>query len=140
VTRGRILVAAVAVCIAGGGAYGALAATATSSVSTAKVTMKEWATKPVPPSVPKGKVTFSFRNIGKLNHELIILKTNVAAGKLPVKNAKAVLVGKVEGKIGQIKPGRSAKITLTLPKGKYVLLCNLPAHYQAGQHAAFKVT
>jgi uncharacterized cupredoxin-like copper-binding protein len=124
-------------CLAGGGAYAAVAAT---SASTVKVTMKEWATKPVPPSVAKGKVTFSFRNIGKLSHELIILKTNVAAGKLPVKAAKAVLVGKVEGKIGKIKPGRSAKITVTLPKGNYVLLCNLPAHYQAGQHAAFKVT
>ena len=101
--------------------------------------MKEWATKPVPAKVGAGKTTFTVHNTGKLVHEFIVLKTNVAAGKLPVKAAKAVLVGKVEGKITGIKPGKTAQLTLTLPKGKYILLCNLPAHYQAGQRAAFSV-
>ena len=38
-----------------------------------------------------------------------------------------------------VPPGQTRTLTLKLTPGHYVLLCNLPAHYKAGQHADFTV-
>ena len=79
------------------------------------------------------------KNVGKLEHEMVVMKTNIPAGKLPV-NAKGRVPEKgVVGEAGDIKPGQTKKVTLTLKPGKYVLLCNLAGHYKAGQYAAFNV-
>ena len=46
------------------------------------------------------------------------------------------------GRVGAADPPARAngdEITLSLRPGNYVLICNLPDHYQAGQHAAFRV-
>ncbi len=118
------------------GVVGAGAATA--ATPTVKVSLKEFKVLPSAKSVATGKVTFSVKNVGTVGHELVVIKTNVAPGKLPVKNAKASEKGKV-GVVPELKPGKSGKVTLTLAKGKYVLLCNLPAHYQAGQYTGFTV-
>ncbi|MEP7224911.1 MAG: copper-binding protein, partial [Actinomycetota bacterium] len=71
--------------------------------------------------------------------EFIVLKTNTAPAKLPVKGSKAVETGRV-GRVGPLKPGTSKSLNLTLTSGKYVLLCNLPGHYQAGQRIGFTAT
>ena len=55
-----------------------------------------------------------------------------------MKGSKAVEKGRV-GKVKNIQPGKSKKLTLKLKKGKYVLLCNIPGHYQAGQRIGFTV-
>jgi len=47
--------------------------------------------------------------------------------------------GEVIGKIS-IAPGKGARLTVTLAAGPYVILCNVAAHYQTGQHTAFRVT
>ena len=36
-------------------------------------------------------------------------------------------------------PFLTKMLTLTLKPGHYVLICNLPAHYKAGQHVDFTV-
>ena len=102
------------------------------------VTLKEFKLIPVPAKVKPGSVTFAVRNTGQLEHELVVLKTTTAPGKLPRQGAKAKEVGRV-GKLAAVKPGKSGTLTLTLAAGKYVLLCNLPAHYGAGQYAGFTV-
>jgi uncharacterized cupredoxin-like copper-binding protein len=129
-------VLAVAALAALGIALGAYAKVATSRVS---VSEKEFKILPAAVSAKPGKVTFRIRNTGHLTHEFIVLKTNLAPSKLPVKGAKAVLVGKVEGRLKAVAAGKIGHLTVTLPKGHYVLLCNLPAHYQAGQRAALVV-
>ncbi|MGZ8687597.1 MAG: cupredoxin domain-containing protein [Gaiellaceae bacterium] len=117
----------------------ALAAqSAVAATPTVKVSLKEFKVLPSTKSVKAGKVTFSAKNVGNVDHELVVIKTNVAPGKLPVKNDKASEKGLV-GKIPELKPGKSGKVTLKLAKGKYVLLCNIAAHYQAGQYTAFSV-
>jgi uncharacterized cupredoxin-like copper-binding protein len=80
-------------------------------------------------------------NAGKVPHEFVVLKTNVAPAKLPVKSGKAVEAGRV-GKIGALKlePAAARTLNLNLGAGKYVLLCNLPGHYPAGQRVGFRVT
>ena len=129
-----VSVAAVAALAAGGVGT----ALAVQSSATSKVTEKEWGVKPLPAKVKAGKVTFSVKNIGHLNHEFVVLKTAKAANKLTLRGATAVETGRV-GKIPQFKPGVTKKITLTLKAGHYVLICNLPGHYKAGQYANFTV-
>jgi uncharacterized cupredoxin-like copper-binding protein len=108
------------------------------AAATVQVTEKEWSLKPVPVSVKPGQVTFVLKNAGKLAHELVVLKTNIAPGKLPTKGTKATEPGRV-GKIPSIKPGGTKRVTLNLKAGKYVLICNVPAHYKSGQRSAFRV-
>jgi uncharacterized cupredoxin-like copper-binding protein len=109
-----------------------------SAKATVQVTEKEWTVKPAPASAKPGKVTFVVRNAGKLAHEFVVLKTNIAPGKLPIKGSKAAEPGRL-GKIAEFKPGATKRLTLTLKAGKYVLICNVPAHYKAGQFGAFRV-
>lgn len=114
------------------------AAFAKTSGGTVNVSLKEFVVKPAPASITAGKVTFKVKNTGKIDHELVVLKTDTAPGKLTVKKNQAVETGKV-GEVGPVKPGKSGSLTKTLAKGKYVLLCNLPAHYQAKQYVGFVV-
>ena len=126
--------AAVAVLAAGGVG----AALAMQSAATTKVTEKEFKVTPLPAQVKAGKVTFSVKNVGHLEHEFIVIKTSRAANKLPTKGAVAVVTGKV-GALTHVKPGTTKTLTLTLKAGHYVLICNLPGHYKAGQFANFRV-
>ncbi|OFW72944.1 MAG: hypothetical protein A2Y55_08235 [Actinobacteria bacterium RBG_16_68_12] len=103
------------------------------------VRLKEFKVLPSPLTAKRGAVAFAVKNVGKVDHELVVLKTNVAPSKLPVKKGKAAEPGRV-GRVGPIKPGASRTLTLTLRAGKYVLLCNLPGHYLAGQRIGFRVT
>lgn len=104
-----------------------------------KVQLKEFKVLPTPVKAKGGHVSFSIKNTGKIDHEFIVLKTKTPAAKLPVKGGKAVETGRV-GRVGPLKPGASKSLNLTLKSGKYVLLCNLPGHYQAGQRIGFTVT
>ena len=103
------------------------------------VRLKEFKVLPTPLTARRGVVAFSARNVGKLDHELVVLKTNVAPGKLVVRKDRAVETGRI-GRVGPIKPGATRTLALTLKAGKYVLLCNLPGHYKGGQRIGFGVT
>ena len=119
----------------------ALAASAGSAglAATVKVSLVEFKVLPSPAKATHGAVRFVATNKGGLDHQFVVLKTNLPPAKLPVKSSKAVEVGKVAS-IRVVKPGKSVTLTLTLKAGKYVLLCNVPGHYQAGQRAAFTVS
>lgn len=105
---------------------------------TVKVTMDEFSLKPSPKSISAGKVTFNVRNAGSDRHELIVIKTSKAASKLPQSGGRASEKGRV-GDSGVFAGGRSKKLTVTLKKGRYVLVCNLPGHYAGGMRADFTV-
>ena len=101
-----------------------------------KVKLVEFKVIPSVKRIAAGRVTFVVRNAGQIPHEFVVLKTKTTAAKLPVKNGKAVETGKV-GAIGTFKPGVTK--TLTLKRGHYALICNLPGHYKAGQFVDFTV-
>ena len=105
---------------------------------TSKVTMDEFTLKASPKAVTAGKVTFDVRNAGSDRHELVVLKTGTAASKLPVTGGRASEKGRV-GDTGVFAGGKSKRLTLTLKKGRYVLICNLPGHYRGGMRADFTV-
>lgn len=111
---------------------------AASSGGTSKVGVREWVISPAPARLTAGKITFVVTNRGKVTHEFVVLRTDVAPAKLPVKNGRASEKGQ-KGEIGNLPAGATKRLTLTLPKGKYVLICNLSGHYRAGQHAALVV-
>jgi uncharacterized cupredoxin-like copper-binding protein len=115
-------------------------ALANGKAASVKITMREWGVADVPAKVKAGKVTFAVKNVGKLKHEFLVVKTSRKASQLPVKGATAAVTAVPGGKIPQFAGGGTTKtITLTLKAGHYALICNLPAHYKAGQHADFTV-
>jgi uncharacterized cupredoxin-like copper-binding protein len=65
-----------------------------------------------------------------------------AADALPTEHneVKEHAAGQLVDEAENIKPGRTAKLTVRLKPGRYILLCNLRGHYRGGMHAAFRVT
>jgi uncharacterized cupredoxin-like copper-binding protein len=116
----------------------AVATTSSAASKSAKVTVSDFKVAVSPKSAAHGKVTLTVKNAGDMEHELIVIKTSTAAGKLPVKGKSASEKGSV-GEVEDIAGGKSKKLTLNLKKGHYVLICNLPGHYKAGMHADFTV-
>src|SRR3954447_16895108 len=101
------------------------------------VSMKEFSINLAATQAPAGRVTFNVRNSGAVPHEFVVLRTDMPAGSL-LKGAEADEAGNV-GEIGDIQPGSQKTLALKLKAGHYALICNLPGHYRAGQHADFTV-
>ena len=131
----------VAVMLAAVGAFapvgGASAIPTAGQVKTVTATLSEWKLVPSLKNLPAGKVTFVIRNKGKLAHEFVLTRTNIAPAKLPTSGGVATV--KPLAAVRNIGPGQTKRVTVTLKAGKYVLLCNLPAHYQSGQYAGLVV-
>ena len=84
------------------------------------------------------------RNDGPSTHEFVVFKTDLAEDDLPTtKENGAVIVDEDGGgltlidEVEDIASGDSQDLTVKLDAGKYVLICNLPTHYQLGMHASF---
>jgi len=92
-------------------------------------------------TVPSGKITFLVSNAGTMTHEVVVLKTDVAADKIapnPDEPGKMSEDGS-QGESGDLDPTQKTTFTLDLVPGNYVLICNQPAHYLLGMHIAFTV-
>jgi CheY-like chemotaxis protein len=89
-----------------------------------------------------GRITFSIRNTGEVEHEFIVLETGLKADKLPRRGGTAEegAAGRVVDEAEGIEPGKTAKLTVRLKPGRYVLLCNLPGHYAGGMRTALRVS
>jgi uncharacterized cupredoxin-like copper-binding protein len=89
-----------------------------------------------------GSVTFDITNGGTIVHEFVVMKTDLAADKLPVDASKGAVnedassISPVD-EVEDIAVGANAKLTVDLPAGHYVVICNLPGHYIGGMHADF---
>jgi uncharacterized cupredoxin-like copper-binding protein len=97
-------------------------------------------------------VTFNVTNISPIiPHEFIVirLRKGQTYDKLPISMDptseyfggvdEGALGHQVMGEIGEaaLQPGRTAALTLELPKDDYALICNLPGHYVAGMRSPF---
>jgi uncharacterized cupredoxin-like copper-binding protein len=105
-------------------------------------------------SAPAGDVTFRVKNLGTIEHEMIVLKTDTPFDQLPVADAgdppapvstgaDKVDEGTSVGETGDpnLQPGETRTFTIKdMAPGKYVLVCNLAGHYQMGMRAPFTVT
>ncbi len=93
-------------------------------------------------SAPAGDVTFEITNGGTVVHEFVVVKTDLAGDKLPIDSSD----GKVSeddpaieaiDEVEDIAVGATPSLSVNLPAGHYVLICNLPGHYTGGMHADF---
>jgi uncharacterized cupredoxin-like copper-binding protein len=146
VIPGALLVSAALLACGGGGeeesSNGDGAASSGTSAAGTKVVavLKEFSIEPDKTSAPAGSVSFDAQNKGTTPHELKIVKTDLAPDKLPVKDGK-VDEGAVQilAKSAEFAAGQNQTVTASLTAGRYVLICNVVAHYPAGMHIAFAV-
>ncbi len=92
-------------------------------------------------SVNAGTVTFKVKNSGTITHELVVIKTDVAADKIALNPDEAGKMSEegTQGESGDLAVGEAKDFILDLAPGHYVLMCNLAGHYMAGMHIAFVV-
>ncbi len=132
---------------------GAACAAAKPAGGTVDVGLQEWAVVPAQTSVNAGPVTFKVNNTGPDDpHELVIIRTDLAPGKLPTDafgkvdeaGAGIEMIGEVES----FDPGKTETGTFDLKAGTYVLICNIlqdepdgskESHYRMGMFTAFTV-
>ena len=109
-----------------------------------------------PSTVPAGQVSLRVRNKGALTHEVVVLP--LPQGQFPGQRVSGP-DGKVDesGSLGEasrtcgaddgmdiapygIAAGASGWTTITLPPGRYELICNIAGHYWAGMYTELDVT
>lgn len=117
--------------------FGVLTAGGVTSKPLVAVQVDEYSVFPGTQGAPKGKVRFVVTNIGTIEHEFVVLKTAKPAGNL-LKGNEADETGAV-GEIDGVPAGQARTLTITLQRGHYALICNLPGHYKTGQFADFYV-
>jgi uncharacterized cupredoxin-like copper-binding protein len=89
-----------------------------------------------------GRVTFDVDNAAKNDtaHEFVVLKTDLNDADLPVRQTQVQESRfKKMGEVEDVKQGGSKRLSLKLPAGHYVLICNRPGHYKMGMHTSLVV-
>lgn len=111
------------------------------------VTLREYVVTPDRTTAPNGPVRFRVTNAGIVEHEFLVVKTDLAPGALPTNpngsymedGPGTVIVDEIDG----IAAGASADLTVELSEGNYVLLCNEVmggvSHYNRGMRTSFTV-
>lgn len=122
-------------------------ASKTGGASAVNGVMKEFSITSDKTVVAAGNVKFTIANKGKMTHEFIVVKTDLAVNKLPMSKVPGA-TNKVDedahslsfiGEIEHLLPGETDTKTFKLEPGNYVLFCNVAGHYSAGQRIALKV-
>ena len=123
------------------------------------VTLFEWSLVADRTTVPAGDVTFNVENSGFVEHEMVILRTDLPADGLVMKSpeltlgqgteadeeASGTLVGRIpaEDPTTELQeilfPRDSESATFNMAPGHYVLICNRPTHYELLQYVDFTV-
>jgi uncharacterized cupredoxin-like copper-binding protein len=96
-------------------------------------------------SVVTGEVTFVIHNAGPSPHELKVFRTDLPETQLPTAstgdiNETGAGVTRVAAAPTTTSPGGTQQLTATLAPGRYVIVCNLPAHYRLGMHTVLVVS
>lgn len=105
----------------------------------------------VPARVPAGRVSFVIGNMGWRTHEMVVLPLAPGQGagqRVPGPDGRVDEAGSLGEASASCAPGAGEGITsgavgwvtLTLPPGRYELVCNLRNHYANGMHQAFVVS
>lgn len=130
-------------CSSSGSSNGGTPAAATitaDGTAVVNVTLAEWSLKVGNAVVPAGKVSFHVRNAGTVPHDVVVIRTDLAADRLPVKgNAVNTSSLDVVDTLTQFDAGKTSDLAVTLTPGHYVLICNLPGHYQLGMRTDLTV-
>jgi uncharacterized cupredoxin-like copper-binding protein len=101
-------------------------------------------------TVAPGTVSFVATNGGSIDHELVVLPLpdgqSVGARAIGSdgKVDESASLGEASNPCGAgsgdgITPGTSSWVTLTLPPGRYELVCDIAGHYAAGMYAQLTI-
>jgi uncharacterized cupredoxin-like copper-binding protein len=100
--------------------------------------------KPSPDTAKAGVVTFKVTNDSKDTiHEMIVMYLADPTKPLPyIAAEQRVDEDKAgdKGEVSELDPGASGTLTVNLKAGKYLLICNVPGHFDAGMWTEFTVT
>jgi uncharacterized cupredoxin-like copper-binding protein len=119
--------------------------------STGTMALDEFVIRPNRTRARPGTMTFVVTNEGEMDHEFVVIRTDIEKDELPrQKNEDGVEIGvdesdlDVVGRIESIAPGETQELVVDVEEGTYVLLCNLFAngesHYLEGMYTEFEVT
>jgi len=92
-----------------------------------------------------GQVNFSITNIGTVQHEVLVFKSDLPPSSFPVDRKGGVIEDgpgiTLVSRGDKIDPGKtqSRVVDLTSP-GTYVFVCNVPGHFKAGMFRVVTVT
>jgi uncharacterized cupredoxin-like copper-binding protein len=91
-----------------------------------------------------GLITFKVKNSSKETvHEMIVAVLKEPGKQLPYRAADSEVDEKKitsKGEVSELDPGKSGTLSVNLPAGKYLLMCNVAGHFAAGMWVGFTVT
>ena len=107
--------------------------------------VKEWKISTNTQNHVAGPITFYLDSQGNIDHEFVIIQTDTLAKDLVAKVDPATMRLDEElltspGEYGDLAAGVTGVVTIDLPAGHYVLMCNIADHYQLGMYADLEVT
>ena len=109
---------------------------------TINVSLTSYKIAPSSTTAPAGSVTFHVKNDATdQTHEFVVVQSDKPSDQLPLDSEGNVDEDQING-LGEVEDvaiGESKDLTLNLAAGHYVLMCNLPGHYQQGMHLDFTV-
>ena len=113
------------------------------AASPGPVTLSDFRVQPTATAVAAGNVTFQIANAGKVQHELLIFRSDLAPSAYPMKGGnideEAAGITKVSDG-DNLDPGTSQTRTVDLSQpGTYLFVCNLPGHFKAGMYSVVTV-
>lgn len=84
-----------------------------------RLTLSEYRVEPQAVRVPAGRVELTVRNAGTMVHRLQVRTAD---------RARALAT------TPPLRPGETARLVVTLPRGEYVTTCPLDRHHTLGEH------
>jgi uncharacterized cupredoxin-like copper-binding protein len=115
-------------------------------VATLEIKMGDYFFDPKDATAKAGPTKIETPNEGKVEHELVLFKSNLNPAKLPTKSNGEVDEDKLEQTgnklVGELEaePGETKSEQFNLTTGKYVMICNLPGHYARGMYGSLTAT
>ena len=110
---------------------------APSPATTLRADVAEWSIVPSVGAVRAGRVRVVVSNLGTSPHQVTVVRTATFGARLRLVGAHAVVRPLAATVV--VRPGRTATLDVTLARGSYVLLDNLPWSYWKGTSVAFSV-
>jgi uncharacterized cupredoxin-like copper-binding protein len=137
-----VLVCGLAAC-GGATAQPGTGTTAKPAAGANTVTLNEWSVT-APAQVQPGTYSYTItNNSGKTTHELLVFRSDLEPAAYPMTGGNIAEDGAGIAKISDgedIAPGQSQQRTIDLTQpGKYLFVCNLPAHFGQGMHTVVTV-
>jgi hypothetical protein len=106
--------------------------------------VSEWSVG-LPTSMLAGQRNFAITNIGTIQHELLVFKSDLLPSTYPV-DSKGNIIEDGPGitlisRGDKIDPGKTQARTVDLTQpGTYLFVCNIPGHFKAGMFSVVTVT